>query len=340
MRGAVRPVTARQGGTQMNSPSTTIPRLANLFAAMDVGAAIRGVALAAALGGLIVVVAVSGTRLDASMGAATRTDEPVYLPRAEYLRPMSLGWQNVLADVLWFRTISYFGEHYRSDHTYPWLAAMCDLVTDLDPRAEHVYRFAGAVLSWEANQTDAGIRMLEKGARQFPDSWTLEYYLGFHYFFFKNDYAQALAHLRRAMQLPGAHPEVAHLATVLAAEQYGPETTLAFLAELERNVDSPDMREVVREQMRDTQLAAALQILDTAVDIYQTQTGHPPLTVEELVTMGVLSGVPVDPYGGTFVVDPLTGKVRSSTYREPSRLHQSAIREKVLQAEAPSRDRE
>src|SRR5206468_12503187 len=105
-------------------PSTTTLPAANRLAAMQIGSAIRRLAVLAALGGLAIVVVMSGTLLDRAATAAARSDEPVYLPRAEYLRPMSLGWQNALADVLWFRTISYFGDHYRNDRTYPWLAQM------------------------------------------------------------------------------------------------------------------------------------------------------------------------------------------------------------------------
>lgn len=301
---------------------------------MQLGTVIRGVALVVALGGLAAVIGMTGTRLDQAATTTARADEPVYLPRAEYLRPMSLGWQNALADVLWFRTISYFGEHYRSDRTYRWLADMCELVTDLDPRAEHVYRFAGFILPWEANQADAGIRLLEKGARQFPDSWSLQYFLGFQAYFFKNDYAKALAHLRRAIQLPGVHPSVAQLIAVLAAEQYGPDTTLEFLSELQRNVDSPDLRALVAEKIQEAQLASALQRINAALDDYEARYGHTPLTPDALVDAGLLAAVPSDPFGGVFVIDPLSGSARSSTGREPSRLHQSKTRERALRGES------
>jgi hypothetical protein len=127
----------------------------------------RALGFVLALSGCIAVSATARARLIPPPHAA-HGQQPIYLPKAEYLRPMSLGFANVMADVLWFRTISYFGGHYRSDRVYPWLAHMCDLVTDLDPRAEHVYRFAGVILPWEAGETDQGIRLLEKGIRHFP----------------------------------------------------------------------------------------------------------------------------------------------------------------------------
>ncbi len=283
---------------------------------------------------LIFAIAVAGIRLDRPAERPDGGDEPVYLPRAEYLRPMSLGWQNALADLLWFRTISYFGQHYRSDRVYPWLAAMCDLVTDLDPRALHVYRFAGVILPWEAEQVDAGIRLLEKGLQRFPDAWLLRYYLGFNYFFFKGDYERALAHLRYAMATPGAHPEIARLASVLAAHQYGPETTLAFLAQLHGDVDSAEVRQVIEDQARQVRLAADLKRLDEAITAFQARRGAPPAQVRELVEAGVLEAVPEEPFGGRYEIDPASGRARSSTGRVPSALHQSKIRERAQRGES------
>ncbi len=283
---------------------------------------------------LLVAAVVTTSRRLAHHLPASGSTEPVYLPQAQYLQPMALGWRNALANLLWFRTISYFGQHYRSDRTYPWLAHMCELVTDLDPRAEHVYRFAGVILPWEANQVDAGIRLLEKGLREFPDSWMLHYHLGFHYYFFRNDNETALAHLREAMTLPGAHPAVARLAAVLASHQYGPETTLAFLDEMRHDVDSTDVREVVIEHMREAQLAADLETLRTAIATYRNRTGALPPSLPALVDAGVLAAVPADPYGGRYELDPATGAVRSDSGKVPSQLHTSRIRSRALQGES------
>lgn len=295
--------------------------------------AIRSATWVLALALLIAATAMSNRRLDRT-ALALPDEEPIYLPKAEYLRPMALGWRNVLADLLWFRTISYFGAHYRSDHTYPWLASMCDLVTDLDPRADHVYRFAGVILPWEANQVDAGIALLQKGLRQFPNDWMLHYHLGFHYYFFKNDLDAAIASLRDAMAQPGVHPSIARLAAVLAQHRYGPETTLAFLQELSDNVDSPDVRGVVEEHMREAQLAADLATLQQAVDTYRARTGTVPPSLAALVDAGLLAAVPREPFGSVYELDPTTGAVRSASGRVPSALHDSRMRERALRGDS------
>ncbi len=260
----------------------------------------------------------------------TVSEAPMYLPRAELLRPLSLGYHNVLADILWFRAINYFGKHYRSDRTYPWLAHICDLVTDLDPRAEHVYRFAGLILPWEAGQTDEGIRLLEKGTKAIPDSWSLAYYLGFNYFFFKNDYERATSHLQRAAALPGAHPGVARLAAILTMESAGPDTTMQFLRDLEQNVDSQRVRDVLHRNMAEAAAAAAIRRLEEAVAAYRSAKGHTPASLDELVAAGFIQAVPHDPFGGRFEVDA-EGKVASSTGKKPGTTHTSMIRERALQ---------
>jgi hypothetical protein len=286
-----------------------------------------------ALFGLLVAVAGhSVMRLEGGARTLAGEEMPVYLPQAKYLRVLSLGYKNVLADILWFRTISYFGQHYRSDRNYPWLAYMCDQVTDLDPGAEHVYRFAGMILPWEARDPDEGIRLMEKGARNLPDSWQLPYWLGFTYYFFKNDYRAAVSHLRRAAKLPGAQANVGRLLGLLVQDRYGPNTTLQFLAEMEASVTNEEVLTVIRAQREEARFALLLQHLEAAVAVYQHRYGYTPTSFEPLVKSGILPAVPVDPFGGVFLIDSVTGKVRSSTGHEPSKLHRSRRRNEFVPA--------
>src|SRR5574341_54019 len=141
--------------------------------------ALRLLALATAFTALALAAGSSDDRLSRHLTELTPHDEFIYLPPTRFLRAVALGYEHALADVLWFRTINYFGRHYRSDGVYPWLASMCDAVTDLDPQAEHVYRFGGVILPWEARRIEDGLALLEKGTRNLPHSWRLRYMVGF-----------------------------------------------------------------------------------------------------------------------------------------------------------------
>ncbi len=297
---------------------------------MNSALAIRCALFAIALTLLSATTGMFRATLDRHEMSAEKLEEPVYLPRAELLRPLSLGYHNVLADVLWFRAISYFGKHYRSDRTYPWLAHICELVTDLDPRAEHVYRFAGLILPWEAGEVDAGIRILEKGVNAIPDAWDLSYYLGFLHFFFNNDGERASEYLQRSVRLPGAHPAVARLATIVTTETSGPETAMAFLRDLEQNAESQQIRDVIQRNLKEATAASILLDLDNQIEAFEKSNGRAPSSLEEMVTAGLLQGIPHDPMGGHFEIGP-DGKAQSSTGRSPTRSYRSKIRERALQ---------
>jgi tetratricopeptide (TPR) repeat protein len=289
-----------------------------------------------ALGALMVLAALvpwTGVRLDARRAAFTPPDELVYLPDASRLRPLALGYDNVLADLVWFRTIDYFGAHYASDKAYPWLASMCELVTDLDPRATHVYRFAALILPWEAHDPDAAIRLLEKGTRALPHSWSLYYHLGVINYLFKGDYDAAAAYLTRAAESPKAPPFVARFAAILQTKRQGPQTTIAILEEMRNQASSKETREVVERSLSDAQAAWDVQLMEDAVRKYRAQAGRLPATLAEVVDAGFMRFVPTDRYGGVYQVDPATGAVRSSTGKAPLALHTSPLAAR-LQKEA------
>jgi len=268
--------------------------------------------------------------LDGFLRARVVTEELIYLPPTQFLDAISLGYRHALANVLWFRTIGYFGRHYRSDRLYPWLAYMCNVVTDLNPQAEHVYRFGGVILPWEANRVAEGIALLEKGTRSIPDSWRLHYMLGFSYYFFRDDLEASSRALRRATELPDAPAYVSQLAAVVDATQHGPEAAIAFLLQLDRNDASDEMRAAIRDRIGALSLARDLDALDDAVQTFRDRFQRLPDDLSEVVRMGILLAIPSEPFGGQYVLDVTSGRVRSSLGHIPARLNSSKMREAFL----------
>lgn len=295
--------------------------------------ALTVVALVALAGGLVALASVASQRLHDAPAAVTPEVEPVYLPDIRFLRFASLGYRNALADVLWFRTINYFGKHFHGDRLYPWLARMCDIVTDLDPGAEHVYRFAGFILPWEAQLPDEGIRMLEKGVRQFPDSWQLTFYLGFSRFYFKDDVEGALPYVKHAATLPDAHPFVARFAATLYSQQHGPETAREFLEELRDSGGAGGMELVIDERLREIELSRHIVALEAAVDAHRQRFGSTPTSLEDLVRTGLIESIPTSPFGDGYVYDAGGDEVRTKSGRRPLRLYESAKRRQILAGE-------
>ena len=274
----------------------------------------------------------SSSALDRELGIQQDQTELIYLPPTRFLRAVSLGYEQVLANVLWFRTISYFGRHYQSDRVYPWLASMCNVVTDLDPHAEHVYRFGGVILPWEADQIDDGIALLEKGVRSMSESWQLRYMLGFSYYFFKDDLAAASRTLREATFLPGAPEFVSQLAAIVEAAHHGPGSAVNFLTELERRDASGEMREVIRQRIRELSLPEDIDALEAAARTFERKVGRPPTNLDEILSAGILTKIPEEPFGGRYVLDAASGHVVSTSGHKPWRLGSSQLREAFRKA--------
>lgn len=281
----------------------------------------RSTALALAATAMVI----TAHRLEASAPPPVGDEELVYLPDAARLRPLALGYDSVLADVLWFRTISYFGAHVETDRAYPWLERMCDLVTDLDPRALHAYEFAGLILPWEAKDADAGIRMLKKGLGTFPDSWLLHYYLGVTYYLFKDDTAEASRWLKAGARLPDAPAMVARFAALMETREGSSEKAIAVLEQMLADAGDATTRKVLEDSLLDARVQLDLETLTRLVREYHDAKGELPESLDALVTAGVLRWVPPDRYGGVYEIDPITAAVRSSTGRVPMRAHESPL---------------
>jgi hypothetical protein len=246
-----------------------------------------------------------------------RVEHTPFLPDARVVKIFSLGYRNVIADLLWFRTLNYFGIHYRSDRNYPWLYAFCDLVTEIDPRADYAYSFGGLILPWEARRPKEGIMLLEKGAMKLPDSWYLSYLLGFHSIFFAEDHVRGSYHLKRAASLPGAHPVVVRMAASLELQASGPEQALAFLKGLHETAGSGAVQRATESVIKDLLADRHLEVLRKAIRVFENRFQRRPRTISDLVQKGILSRLPSDPYGGQYHLDAVTGEPKASKAIRP-----------------------
>lgn len=102
----------------------------------------------------------------------------------------------------------------------------------------------------------------------------------------------------------------------MAAEAGNPETALAFLDARLRETQDPEMREFFVNRMKEVMIERDIHMLERAVTAYQTAHRSLPATLQALVAEGVLSGLPLEPFGGEYRLDAMTGSVSSSTHSE------------------------
>lgn len=152
------------------------------------------------------------TRTDQSKPTSHSTEE-LYLPDITGLKLLSIGYNQALSHILWFRTINYFGKELRGTKNYQYLSHYLNLVITLNPKLEHVYEFGVMMLSWETNQPKDALKLLDKAIIEYPQSWYFRYLRGFTYLYFLNDPVNAKEDYKIAATLPDTPESIRNLAS-------------------------------------------------------------------------------------------------------------------------------
>lgn len=188
--------------------------------------------------------------------SADSRSEMMYLPSGKGLQFISFGYRNTLAHFLWFHTNNYFGKQYRAGRDYKWLAHFCDLVTTLNPRNRDYYSFCGTILAWEANKTDASIKIYSRAIEAYPNDWLFYYLRGFVYaFFLKNDELSKADFIKSA-SLPNAHHMVARLASRKILASGSAQDAIEFLKDAIEMASDPSTKSILENRLRQIEAAS------------------------------------------------------------------------------------
>lgn len=279
----------------------------------------KSMLLLALLGGLFYLSAWSRTGLISSRSLRPSLPEhpPLYLPSVQSVKSITLGFNSLWSDLLWFNAINYFGKEFNAKQSYRWLYHMCDVVSELDPRASHVYEFCGTLLSWEAKRPEEAQRIFSKAIHFDPTQWRYWYLRGFNSWYFLERSDLAYSDLMKAASLSDAPPFVASLASGLLAETNNPQNTVLVLYDLLKNAKNEDAKSILREKLKQAVLGRDLHFLRTMVENYRTRFAKYPKNLEDLVTQGIATAIPVEPFGGQYLLNPENGELSSSSGKKP-----------------------
>jgi len=144
-----------------------------------------------------------------------------YLPEAKYIKPLLLGQETFLADLIWIRTLGYFADQLRGGK-FEYLEGLINLATDLDPRFEQIYMWAGAIYMYRGGRISkkqilASTKILEKGWRRIqedpvgwkhhPQYWMIPQMIGFNYAVELRDREKGAPYMAATARIPGS-PEI------------------------------------------------------------------------------------------------------------------------------------
>jgi hypothetical protein len=150
---------------------------------------------------------------------------------------LSAGNKRLLTDLLWVQTLLESDiEHYSGKDLNSWMYIRFNTISELDPLFYQNYLWGGQYLSIVKDDLLGATALMEKGVKHYPDSYRLNFNLGFAYYFEMNDYEKGLIYLDKIKNHPKAPAFIPSLVVKLKVETgFDYDSALALIFEFMTN---------------------------------------------------------------------------------------------------------
>lgn len=257
----------------------------------------------------------AGAALERLSESRSSADSLLYLPNGKHLRMMSLGQAPLLADLIYIWAIQYYSNYERADRYRYVEHVFGNVIAELDPHYVDAYWLGALILTVEANDLDAGLRLLDKGMDKNPDQWILPYLAAWESYRV-GDYTRAAHYFARAAEVPDAPPAVMRMRAGMFSKAGDLSTALQLWREvLDDPRADPATAAIAERQVRDLTVRTHLRDLQAAVDRFRNDNGRLPANLDQLLRAGYIRTLPRDPDDRDYAYDPLTGQVGSTAGR-------------------------
>jgi tetratricopeptide (TPR) repeat protein len=272
---------------------------------------VRRVRRTMAIAALLTLLLAAGVQV----GIEARADEEstpsplLYLPSGKYLRFVALGFDELLADIIYLWSIQYYGSYHIQDR-YEYLERIyAGVISELDPRYLDPYLLGSLIMTAEAREPEMALALLDKGIERNPDVWLLSFEAGFIAYNDMKDYGRAAEYFEAALRAPDVHPLVRRLYAEMHNRAGDKPTSLQLWSEILESTEDEYVRRVAWNHVHDLKVEIDLEILRGAVSSFRERVGRWPSALGELGPRDGLRGLPRDPKGGDYLYEPVRGRV-------------------------------
>jgi len=218
--------------------------------------------------------------------------DSLYLPRGEYVKLISLGYDMVMADFLWLRAIQAFGGHFMSDKDYSNVINLFNVITDLNPYFVDAYLFGDTVVGEESGDFRKGLALIDKGIiKTLRRTYRLGYWGGYDCVWNLKDYLRAKYYYRMALKCPDC-PDYVDRLLAHVDEEMG-NFHIAFEKRIEdylRAIDNNDdiLKSIAERKVKDVIQKWHIAILTSAATKYKEEFSKDITSLSQLIESGVL----------------------------------------------------
>jgi len=247
-------------------------------------------------------------KIDAQFDGMHQEADDLVLRSGKLLKVMSLEYAPLMADLYWTRVVQYYGDKaVHRDSNFELLWPLLDVTTTLDPNLLVAYRFGSMFLSENAPQgagrPDLAIQLIQRGIQANPEYWRFYEDLGFIYYFELQDYGKAAAAFLEGSKNPDAKTWMKVLAAKVSEQGDNSETSAFLWNDIYTTTTDPQMKENAATHLQLLKSDEDCKAIDAVSTDFEKKNSRKPSSIQELVSAGMLKGVPADPTGHSYVLD-------------------------------------
>ena len=279
------------------------------------------------LAGLIVLGMAGVVGLSRWMEANTLDRSARYAETDLYLNPtaarrLSLGFNGLVADWYWMRSLQYMGRkvvnyqdttNARLDISdlrmlnLKLLPPLLRVSTALDPQFMAPYQFGGTVLT--TFDTGAALELLEYGIQQNPNEWRLYQQLGYIHWQTQNYQKSSEVYLKGG-SLPGAPRWMSEMGARVAAEGGSRKAAREIYQHLYEEAKDRDSKALLARRLMQVDSYEEREVIGKVLDAFAKRSGRCVSSWKEITgalqALGLrvdrASGAPVDPAGTAYLL--------------------------------------
>lgn len=244
------------------------------------------------------------------------TADQLYLS-ANTVRRMSLGFNGLVADWYWMRSLQYVGQKILEvpveipidslgQLNLTLLAPLLDTATTVDPQFKEPYLYAAVVLS--DVEPERAVQIMKKGIAANPSVWRFHQHLGFIYWKQKNFQAAGETYSQGAA-IPGAPPWMEAMKAKMIADGGSRDVGREIYRRMFEQAEDAEVKEMARWRLLQLDSLDQRDGLRKVLSFYQSKAGRCPNSWKEIepalrsLRFKVdTSGAPVDPSGTPYVL--------------------------------------